>query len=313
MTTIQKQIFPLVLVLLHAGFFLLAFPAALFAQEQEAPVIRAEVSVVNILATVRDKSGKYVSDLSREDFDVYEDGVKQTIEFFSYESGQDAQPLTIVFLIDTSGSVKDKLRFEQMAASEFLHETLRENKDMAAVVQFDSEINLIQDFTYDLNVLENAILDIRAGGATKLYDAIFVAVEDLLVHEVGRKVLVVLSDGADTQSVVSDKDAIEVAQKEDVLIYGIGIRSRNYGADFGKLKKFAEATGGIFYKATPDLEKLREVFSQINREIKNQFSIGYVSTNQKKDGSFREISVKVKRPRLNITHRKGYYSPEPSS
>jgi Ca-activated chloride channel family protein len=284
-----------------------------FAQDEDIPVIRAEVEVVNILATVRNKKGQYVDNLTKNDFVVYEDGVKQNVEFFNFEAGADAQPLTIVLLIDTSGSVKDKLRFEQRAASEFLNETLRKDKDMAAVVQFDSEINLIQDFTYDFDVLAESILDMRAGGATKLYDAIFLAVEDLLVNEVGRKVLVVLSDGADTQSLVSDREAIKAAQSHDVVIFGIGVRSRDFGADFGKLNKFAESTGGVFFKSKADLGRLREAFARINQEIKNQYSIGYVSSNLKKENTFRKIAVKVKKSGLKVIHRKGYYASEPSS
>ena len=281
------------------------------AQEADLPLIRAEVEVVNILATVRDKRGIYVGNLAKADFDVYEDGVKQNLDFFHYEAGDEAQPLTIVLLIDTSGSVKDKLLFEQQAASEFLSETLRKNKDMAAVIQFDSEINLIQDFTYDFSTLEEAILDIRAGGATKLYDAIFLAVDELLAHEVGRKVVVVLSDGEDTQSIVTDKDAIRAAQQQDVLIYGIGVRSQ-MGSNFDKLRQFAGATGGLFFKSRADLRRLREAFAQINQEIKNQFSLGYVSTNRKHDGTFRQIEVRVKRRGLKVTHRKGYYASGPS-
>ncbi len=279
----------------------------------EPATIKARVEVVNILATVRDKKGRYVSDLTRDDFDIYEDGVKQNLEFFHFESGEDAQPLTIVLAIDTSGSVKEKLRFEQLAATEFLRKTLRENKDMAAIMQFDSDLWMVQDFTFDLDALSQAILDIRAGGATKLYDAIYTATEDMLAQEVGRRVLVVLSDGADTQSAVSEDEAIRVAQSRDVLIYGIGVRSRIGDSDFGKLKDFANATGGLFFKSKTDLGRLLEVFSEINQEIKNQFSLGYVSTNQKKDGSFRRIEVRVKRSGLKVTHRKGYYAGEPTS
>ncbi len=287
--------------------------AAQRSPQDDVPVIRADVEVVNILATVRDRKGRYVADLSRQDFDVYEDGVKQKIEYFNYESGEQAQPLTIVMLIDTSGSVKDKLRFEQQAASEFLQATLRENVDLAAVIQFDSEVNLVQDFTYDFKTLENAILDIRAGGATMLYDAVFLAVEDLLSGEVGRKVIVILSDGADTQSVITSDQAIRVAQNEDVLIYGIGVRSPGFDSNFDKIREFANSTGGLFFKSKASLQRLREVFAQINQEIKNQYSLGYIPSNPTRDGSFRRISVKVKRSGLKVTHRKGYYAGEPTS
>jgi len=277
--------------------------------EEETPVIRASVDVVNVLCTVRDRRGNYLTDLKQQDFELLEDGVRQKVQFFSNETGEDAQPMTVVLLIDTSGSVKDKLAFEQEAASEFLRQTLRKNKDLAAIVQFDSEVSLIQDFTYDYSVLENAILSIRAGGSTKLYDAIWVSVNELLRHEVGRRMLVILSDGADTQSLTRDKEALKIAQEYDVVIYGLGVRSRRFDSDFGKLKEYAEGTGGLFFNSEVDLQKLREAFRRINRGIKNQYALGYVSTNPRRDGSFREIKVRMKRSGLNVTHRKGYYAP----
>jgi Ca-activated chloride channel family protein len=217
--------------------------------------------------------------------------------------------MTVVLLMDTSGSVKDKLAFEQEAANEFLRQTLRKNRDLAAIVQFDSEVSLIQDFTYDYAVLENAILSIRAGGSTKLYDAIWVSVNELLRHEVGRRMLVILSDGSDTQSLTRDNEALKIAQEHDVVIYGIGVRSGRFDSDFGKLEKFAEGTGGLFFNSKVDLQKLREAFLRINRGIKNQYALGYVSANPRRDGSFREIKVRMKRSGLNVTHRKGYYAP----
>ncbi len=278
-------------------------------REKETPVIRASVDVVNVLCTVRDRQQNYVIDLKQENFEIIEDGVRQKVQFFSNETGEDAQPLTVVLLIDTSGSVKDKLGFLQEAASEFLSQTLRKHKDLAAVVQFDSEVSLIQDFTYDYSVLEDAILSIRAGGSTKLYDAIWVSVNELLRHEVGRRMLVILSDGADTQSMTRDNEALKIAQEQDVVIYGIGVRSARFDSDFRKLKKFAEGTGGLIFNSKVDLQKIREAFSRINRGIKNQYALGYVSTNPRRDGSFREIKVRIKRSGLNATHRKGYYAP----
>ncbi len=288
----------------------LCIPCA-WAQESEevTPVIRASVDVVNVLCTVRERRGNYLTDLKQQDFEILEDGVRQKVQFFTNETGEDAQPMTVVLLIDTSGSVKDKLVFEQEAASEFLRQTLRKNKDLAAIVQFDSEVSLIQDFTFDYSVLENAILSMRAGGSTKLYDAIWVSVNELLRHEVGRRMLVILSDGADTQSMIGDNEALKVAQEHDVVIYGIGVRSDRFDSDFGKLKRFAEGTGGLFFNSKVDLEKLREAFRRINRGIKNQYALGYVSTNPRRDGSFREIKVRMKRSGLNVTHRKGYYAP----
>lgn len=301
------------LLALPLALSLISLPSLFGQDASDVPVIRARVDVVNILATVRDKRGRYIKNLSKDDFEVLEDGVRQQIEFFSYESGEDSQPLTIVLALDTSGSIKKRLDFEQQAATEFLSQVLREGRDMAALMQFDSELTLAQDFTFDLSVLKQAIFDVRAGGATKLFDAIFVASEDLLAPEVGRRVLVVLSDGEDTQSKLSDREAIRAAQNRDVVIFGIGLKSRGSRADFGNLRRFAESTGGVFYAAKNDLDRLREVFGQINQEIRNQVSLGYISSNPKRDGEFRHIEVRVKRGGLKVTHRTGYYAPEPSS
>jgi Ca-activated chloride channel family protein len=277
------------------------------AQDPRGPTFRTEVEVVNILCTVR-KKDRYVTDLVKEDFEVFEDGAKQEIQYFGLEAGEDAQPLNVVLLIDTSGSVKDKLFFEQEAAYVFLKETLRKNKDLAAVVQFDSEINLAQDFTYDLRLLENSIEDIRAGGATKLYDAIYLAVDELLRHEIGRRLLVILSDGDDTQSITKDDEAIRLSQEHDVLIFGIGIKGGRSRANFGKLKEFARETGGLFFNSKVSLDELEEAFSKINQAIKSQYSIGYVTNNPSKDNAFREIEVKVQGRGLKVSHRKGYYA-----
>ena len=280
---------------------------------QDRPSIRTNVDVVDVLCTVQDRRQRYINNLTRDDFEVYEDGVKQNIDFFHHEIGEKARPLSVLMLVDTSGSVKDKLHFEQKAASEFLRQTLAQNKDMAAIVQFDSEINLVQDFTFDIPLLEEALQEIRAGGATKLYDAVWVGVKDLLSEEVGRRVLVILSDGADTQSTIEADDAIQASQINDVVIYGIGVKGRRFDSDFGQLKKFSRATGGRFYNSKADLKRLRDAFSQISKEIKNQYSLGYVPSNKKRDGSFRSVEVRVKGRGLKLNHREGYYAPVSSS
>ncbi|HSR70521.1 MAG TPA: VWA domain-containing protein [Acidobacteriota bacterium] len=285
----------------------------LSAQEPEEdlpkPLITSRVDVVNVLATVRKGDREYVANLSRHDFTVYEDGVPQEIEFFSYQAGEDAQPLTVVLAMDTSGSVKDKLEFERMAAMEFFNGTLRPNTDLAALVQFDSEINLVQDFTFDLPVLEKALGSVRAGGHTKLYDAIYLSVDEMLRHQFGRRVLVVLSDGRDTASSYSREEAIRKAQEEDVVIFGIGVEGPQSNPDFGALEDMSKATGGDFFKSKVQLARLRDAFSRINAEIKNQYSIGYVSSNTRNDGKFREIEVKVRRGGVKVKHREGYYAP----
>jgi Ca-activated chloride channel family protein len=279
-----------------------------FGLQQTEPSFRAAVEVVNVLCTVR-RGNRYVTTLQREDFEVFEDGVRQEVSYFALESGDDAQPLNVALLVDTSGSVKDKLEFQQQAAGIFFRETLRPGKDLAAVIQFDSELNLVRDFTDDVGLLERSIDGIRAGGATKLYDAIWVAVEDLLQHQVGRRVIVVLSDGDDTQSETKDKDAIQLAQERDVMIFAIGVRSPRARANFGKLKEFARDTGGFFVDSRARLDDLEAAFSRINEAVKNQYSIGYTSSNPKHDGTFRTIEVRLRDRDLKIIHRRGYYSP----
>ena len=287
----------------------LSLPWAHAQEADSQPAFRARVEMVNILCTVQDH-GRYVDNLTRDDFEIYEDGKKQDIRYFARETGEDAQPLNVMMLVDTSGSVKDKLFFEKQAAMAFLEETLRKNKDMAAIIQFDSEIMLDQDFTFDLKLLDSALKDIRAGGATKLYDAIWLAVSDLLSDQVGRKVIVVLSDGDDTHSDVTDDDAIKIAQDHDVVIYGIGVRGGRYNSNFGKLKQFARETGGLFFNSKASLDELRSAFAKINAAVKNQYSIAYVPTNAARDGSFREITIKLRRSGLKVSHRKGYYAPK---
>ncbi len=282
-------------------------------QKDQRPVIRARVDVVNVLCTVRDNGGKgkYVEGLKKDDFEVYEDGIHENIQYFSHGMGEDADPLSIALLIDTSGSVKTKLAFEQKAAVEFLKSTLRKNKDMAAVLQFHEEVELVQDFTFDPELLRTAILETRAGGGTKLYDAVFVASQDLLKNEIGRRVMVVLSDGDDTLSELARRDAIKAAQDQDIVIFGLGIRSPD--TNFGALKDFAQDTGGLFVDSEIDPDRLREAFAKINGEIKNQYSIGYVSHNKARDGAFRELKIKLKKRGLKVKHRKGYYAPSVES
>jgi Ca-activated chloride channel homolog len=290
-------------------FFGIPDPAPLHAQEQP-PLFTSRVDVVDVVVTAR-KGPYYVDNLEKEDFEIFEEGRKQEIQFFSLETGEQAQPLNIVLLLDTSGSVRDKLRFEQEAAEIFFQKTLRLNADLGAVIQFDSEINLIQDFTNSIGRLENALRHIRPGGATKLYDAVWLAVNDLLSEEVGRRVLVILSDGGDNDSIVKDKEAIKAAQDHDVVIFGIGVRSSQGRSDFGKLKEFARDTGGLFYDSKASLNTLNSAFEEIRKAIMTQYSIGYIPSEQGRNGEFREIEVKVRGDKgrgLKLSHRKGYYS-----
>jgi len=279
-------------------------------QEQQ-PTIRAEVALVNVVFTAVDRNGHHVTGLKAGDFMVFEDRQPQKIEYFSELDKGSEVPLTIALLIDTSGSVKSKLEFEKETAAEFFREVLRKNRDLALIIQFDSEVNLLQDFTNDPNLLIGALDTLQAGNSTALYDAIYLAADEKLKGEVGRKIIVVITDGEDTSSKLRDKAAIEAAQKSDVLIYGIGVRS-DMGTNFGVLKRFAEETGGAFFSPRARFQEIQAAFRAIGEDIQGQYSLAYSSTNPKRDGSFRSIEVRSKLPGVRIRTRKGYYAPRSS-
>jgi VWFA-related protein len=270
--------------------------------------IRANVSLVNVIFTATDRSGKVVAGLKAEDFILAEDRKSQTIDYFSdWTQGSDI-PLTIALLLDTSGSVKTKLDFEKRTASEFFRNILRQDKDLALILQFDSDVNLVQDFTQDPDRLTAALDSIRAGNSTALYDAVYLAVEEKLKQETGRKVIIVITDGTDTSSKVKEKEAIEVAQRNDVIIYGIGVRGTD-AISFDVLKGFAQDTGGQFFSPGFKLEEIRAAFKAIGADLQGQYSLAYRSTNTVRDGSYRRIDLRCKLPGISVRARKGYYAP----
>ncbi len=276
--------------------------------QDQRPTIRAEVALVNVVFTAVDRNGRHVPGLKADDFMVFEDRKPQKVEYFS-ELGKGSEvPLTIALLIDTSGSVKSKLGFEKDTAAEFFREVLRKNRDLALIIQFESDVNLVQDFTNDPNQLISSLDTLQAGNSTALYDAIFLAADEKLKGETGRKIIVVITDGEDTSSRLKDKAAIEAAQKSDVLIYGIGVRSE-MGTNFGVLKRFAEETGGVFFSPRARFQEIQAAFRAIGADLQGQYSLAYSSTNPKRDGSFRSIEVRTKVSGVRIRARKGYYAP----
>ena len=192
---------------------------------QSDQTITVYVDLVNILFTVADRKGKFVTNLRKDDFKVFEDEKQQAVTNFSTETDL---PLTIALLVDTSGSIRDKLRFEQEAAIEFFYSTLRRGKDKALVISFDSGVDLLQDFTDDPEVLSEAVRKIRAGGGTSLYDAVYLAATEKLAGQKGRRVLILISDGDDNSSRLSLTETLEAAQKNEVTIYGISTNSAAY-------------------------------------------------------------------------------------
>jgi Ca-activated chloride channel family protein len=283
-------------------------------RQPDDQTISVEVNLVNILFTVADKRGKFVTNLRKDDFRVYEDEKLQTITNFSSETNL---PLTISLLVDTSGSIRDKLRFEEEAAIEFFYSTLQRGKDKALVISFDSGVDLLQDFTDDSEKLADKIRKIRAGGGTALYDAVYLAVNQKLAGQDGRRVVILISDGDDNSSRVSLTETLEAAQRNEVTIYAI---STNSTAFFGSkdqergdktLKKLAEETGGKAFFPLK-IQDLASSFLDIHDELRSQYQIGYRPTNAKQDGTFRKIRVDVSDKRYKARTRSGYYMGKPS-
>ncbi len=288
---------------------LLAIPLAsgLAAQTPTDP-IRVEVETVNVLVSVHDKAtGEFVGGLTPEDFEVYEDGVLQEITNFTQQTNL---PLAIALCIDTSASVRIKLDFEKEAAKDFLYSVVR-STDRALLAEFDSGVTLLHDFTSNPNDLVREVDRLRAGGGTALYDAIYVVAEQKLLDIEGRRVMVILSDGSDLSSNFTFEDALRMAYRAEAAIYAIS--TTRFGAQIdhegdNALKQLAESTGGRVYFPY-SVSKLGKAFQDINKELRNQYSLAYASTNKAHDGKFRKIRVKLKRDGAVIYYRKGYYAP----
>ncbi|HSR67851.1 MAG TPA: VWA domain-containing protein [Acidobacteriota bacterium] len=278
---------------------------ALAAQEQDlTPTFTTSVDLVNVLVTVRDASGRYVTGLQRQDFLLEEDSAPQDISYFS--SGEDVPPLSVVLVIDTSESVEEKLSFERRAAAEFLRAVLTRERDAAAIVQFGSEVKLVQDFSYDLKRLEGSLRSVYADGRTRLFDGVWLAVEDLLAGRSGRRIMVLVSDGHDTNSSLSAREAIRQAQDKEALIFGIGVRAKGQESDFNQIQRLAESTGGLFFDSRADLERLRQAFEAIRQAIAAQYSLGYVPQDLQSPG-FRTLEITVPTRDLTVIHRPGYH------
>ena len=293
----------LILSILVLGLIAPRIPA-----EDSDATIRAEVALVNVIFSAVDRNNRLVRGLKAEDFLVLEDKQPQAVEFFSELNEANDIPLTVALLIDTSGSVKKQLASEEETASEFFSQVLRKGKDIGLIIQFDSEVNLVQDFTDDPQLLINALNTLQVGTSTSMYDAIYVAVVDKLKSKYGRKVIVVITDGDDNSSKITKAEAIALAQKNDILIYGIGVRGA-FGANFGVLKKFAEETGAAFFSPNAKFAEIQAAFRAIGEDLRDQYSLAYSSSNKKRDGTFRAIQVQTKVSGLRVRTRKGYYAP----
>ena len=277
--------------------------------------IRVQVNVVNLFATVRDRHKAIVTGLTKDDFQVFEDGQPQEITDFSAESNL---PITLGMLLDTSGSEEFMLSGEKDAGSRFLARVLRKG-DLAMVMSFDTDVDLLANFTDDRSVLNRAInraqinapsgqgpLASSGTGGTNFYDAVYLAAHDKLSGEAGRKAIVVLTDAEDTGSKLRLQDAIEAAQRTDTVVHILLVAAD--GGDESVARRLTDETGGrtIIVRSERNLE---QAFDQISEELRNQYTLGYEPTNKKHDGSYRKVKLDLKNKDYSALTRRGYYAP----
>src|SRR5215813_5874136 len=297
----------------------LSAPALPQGQSQtQAPTIKAEVSLVNLFATVRDKNKRVITDLKQDDFKIFEDGREEKISFFSKEM---TMPITMGLLLDTSGSEQNMLGAIQGAGSRFLHRVLHKG-DEAMVMSFDSDVDLLSDFTDDRGILDRAInkarINIPGGGTiagnpgpigsgnitgTALYDAVYLACGEKLNGEAGRKAIVIVTDAQDEGSKVKLEEAVEAAQRTDTVIHVLLVADPRFGGNGGVARKLADDTGGRVIYVNSE-KKLEEAFDQISEELRSQYTLGYYPTNNARDGKFRKVRVDVDNHDMKVLARK---------
>jgi VWFA-related protein len=267
---------------------------------------------------VRDKKTKQIiSSLEQGDFKISEDGVEQKISFFAKES---TLPITLGLLIDTSGSEQGTLGAEQEAAVRFFSRVLRKG-DLAMVVSFDTDSDLLADLTDDQSRLDRAINRARInapsgqgplaqqGPGTVFYDAVYAACHDKLASEAGRKAVVILTDAQDEGSTLKIQDAIEAAQRTDTVVHVLLIADPRFGGNESAARKLTDETGGRTIVVRNE-KKLEEAFDQISEELRSQYTVGYYSTNPTRDGGYRKVKVETTRKDLDVLARRGYYAPK---
>jgi len=274
-----------------------------FAQEEDEEVISVNSSIVVLNATITDADGKAVAGLKQTQFKIYENGEEQKVEFFEAEK----TPFAAVILIDTSGSMEGRVSMARAAAINFLDGLRAE--DVTAIYNFDSKISPVQDFSNSRDVADK-VFNLKASGMTILNDAIYQAAAELGKRSEKRRAIIVISDGADTQSKHSADKALKAAIAAGATIYTVDMSETSSAGRVqsqGALKNFAEKSGGKFI-STPGGVALREAFKKIVEELGVQYTLTYQPTNVKKDGKWRAIEIRVARPNLTIRTRKGYHA-----
>ncbi len=283
--------------------------AGLAAQQR----IRSGVELVELNVTATDPTGKYVPGLSEDDFDVYEDGAKQKLTFFSATQ----QPISLAILLDTSASMEERMGIAQEAAIGFTRQLHKD--DQAEVIDFDSQVRVLSPFTSDGAALEKAIKTTTANGSTSLYNAVYIALKDLKKiraansSEIRRQAIVLLSDGDDTSSLIEFDQVLDLAKRSETVIYCIGLRQgeiarREFKEAEFVLKQLSNETGGRAYFPT-DARELAKIYQSIWDELSSQYTMAYSSGNPKRDGAWRRVQVRITKPGLTARTKLGYYGP----
>lgn len=286
--------------------------AAPSSEETPVTTIRKRVDEVNVIFTVTDKHGRYVKDLKKNDFRVLDDRVPQgQVVSFSSETNL---PLRVGLLIDASNSVRDRFKFEQAAAIEFLNQIIRPEYDKAFTIGFDTTPEVTEDFTDNTEALSRGVRMLRPGGGTAMYDALYYACRDKLLKTKDtssvRRAIILLSDGEDNQSHVTREEAIEMAQRAEVIVYTISTNISGMKSHGDKvLERIADATGGRAFFPFK-VEDVTDAFTQIQDELRSQYALSYRPTELKRDGAFHSIEIVAEKHKsLHVRARRGYYAP----
>lgn len=294
-----------------AILFAVAGATALTASQGQR--IRSGVELVSLNVTATDGQGKYATDLNEEEFEVYEDGAKQKLTFFS----KTQQPISLSLLLDTSASMDERMGIVQEAAIGFAKQLHKE--DQASVIGFDSQVRVLADFTNDAAGLEKAIRTTTPNGSTSLYNALYIALKELKKvktkspTDIRRQAIVLLSDGDDTSSLIEFDQVLDLAKRSEVVIYAIGLRAgeiqrREFKEAEFVLKQLANETGGRAFFVT-DARELSKIYQGIWDELSSQYALAYASVNPKRDGAWRRVQVRLLRPNITARTKLGYYGP----
>ncbi len=290
-------------------------PGAALAQATLPPTFGTGIEIINLNLSVTDPADNYITDLDRPDFAIYEDGIRQELSLFTHEN----LPISMVIMVDTSASMEEKVQVAQQAAIRFT-KTLRP-VDLAQIVQFNDRTTTLQPFTNDHADLEAAILETETSGPTALHNALYIALKDLTKDknpaQLRRRTVVLLSDGEDTASLVSDDQVMDLAKKSEINIYAISLRPNRpqdrtrqaFSQAEYLLTSLARETGGrVYFPAS--LGELDAVYDRIAEELRTLYSVGYISSNPRRDGKWRRIVVRVPQHEgTSVRHKLGYYGP----